>query len=337
MKKSILILAGLASLANAALAQQAPLVVRDTGIATSSFVYDAQRNLIYAASANTATIAVVNPRSGTIIRSFAIPQVGSNLALSDDDSKLYFSFGGTVDRIDIATKQIDQSFSVSSGFGANVQGLSVRPGHKNTVAVQISQSAGLPFPAYGIGVFKNGVSEKTFSVSFGTPALLQIKFSHDGNTVFGALDNSVVGYPYTTGGFSGTVTTYPSPQFLPLQLDKAKLFVGPSAFNQKTADPVGAFAVTTSVWLLAPEERGNYGVAFTCGANGESPTLDVVNTARFQDLKSFPVTGIPATFNGGVGSLKLAGKTVAFTLFNPTTFATTLAFFDRETNILGIP
>lgn len=339
---ALVVLAAFGSISEARSPRDLTLAVRDTGIATSSFVYDAKRNLIYVSSPSAATVSAVNPRTGAVVRTLAVQQPGGNLAISDDDSKLYFSFGGTIDRIDLATRQIDQTFPVdptaTTPFAsAYVQSISVRPGHPDTIAVDLSKSAGLPFPAYSISVFKNGVVDKTFPGSFGVPALQTSVFSNDGNTVFSEFSDHVVGNAYTESGFTGTVTTFASPQFFPLQRNNQKLFVGPSAFNEKTGAPLGGFTVSSEAWLLAPQRHGILGVVFESGANGENATLDIVETARYHTLASFPVSGIPATFNGGVSNLTLAGTTVAFTLLNPSTFTTTLAFIDRDTSSLSQP
>lgn len=127
--------------------------VASMNLAANDLAYDASRNLLYASVpasegvlAN--TIAAINPDQGAVTNSWPAGPNAKRLALSDDDSELYFAMGSVnngaqyigsgLRRIDLASGTVTPEFAIEPTQGPYIQlisDLTVLAGAPHSVAI----------------------------------------------------------------------------------------------------------------------------------------------------------------------------------------------------------
>jgi hypothetical protein len=147
-----------------------PVTVQDIrviNLETSDLIYDGSRQYIYTsvptgASVNPDRILVINPESGTIVRTIFVGDNPGKLALSDNHQYLYVAVSApavSVRRINLLTGQIDLSFSVGTNIVAGqlrVDDMEVIPGSPQSLVVA-RMYIGIS-PRYAeTAIFDNGV------------------------------------------------------------------------------------------------------------------------------------------------------------------------------------
>ncbi len=310
------------------------LTVRKTGIAVGGIAYDAKRDLIYVTGAAVRNVTIVTPATGVIAGTIPIKGNGGALSISSDDAKLYVTQGGFIQRIDVASKTVDESFYVNPlletypSAPINAVAVRVQPGNSSNVAVLISDSAGVQEPIWSVALFSSGTGGGVLASEFGIPVIYDTQYSTDGSTVYVALESGVEAFAVSTGGTSGWVVKWAEPMYSTTAEARGKLYLGPTAYSEQTNKSLGSFTVSTPTWLFGPETAADRGVAFTCSATGGNPTLSILNTDTFTTVSSYPLNGLPLVAGAGVGGLSVAGKRCALLLTNPKTQASTLAFID---------
>lgn len=315
--------------------------VRNTGLVATAVAYDSKRDLIYVLGSNPKQVSVVNPATGKVASIIALGKGGGYLAISGDSSKLYVGEYTQIQRIDLATSKVDETFFVdpalatNSAVPINSATIRVAPGKPDTVAVSVINSKGSSLPRYIISIFDKGVRRtNSVALSAGVPTVRDIQFASDGISVLAVEDTSFLEYcPVAATGItfgkqfaSGLLSmAYPTVS----AEGRGKFFYNRSAYDEKSLKVVGTFGSSTESWQIAPEATIDRVLAVTCKAVGASPTLVLADSAKYSVLKSLPLLGLPAIDGAGVSKLTLAGTRCAFLLGNTKDQSTTLAFLDN--------
>jgi hypothetical protein len=132
----------------------------------SDLAYSPLTHLLYATVPSGAqkyanSLAVIDPRTGVIVRSIPIGNAPSKLAISDDARYLYAVYDQTsIKRFDVTTLQADRSFRVPPGLAFGVPDLKVMPGHPDVVAAFLSGIQAIAI--FDKGVMRPRMSSDTF-------------------------------------------------------------------------------------------------------------------------------------------------------------------------------
>lgn len=308
-----------------------PSVAKGAGFVTiplraRDLAYSSLTGMLYASVPGDAmkyanSLAVIDPRTGSIVTSIPVGTDPSKLAISDDSRYLYVVYDRTsIKRFDLSTQRSDRSFRVTIGSPFDIPDIKVMPGQPDTVAVFLSG-------IQAIAVIDKGIARPRISNdTFGNVLAFNSDRTLWASTTI-VTPNQVWKYTIDSSGIS-RVGSLPVFYFSPF--DRA------IQFNNGTI-----YATTGLVYNLA--ESGYNGIFNTDNREGSALAIDgndgriyflVLDReeARVQsfDLTTFRQIGaFKASYFGGIGRqfstnvMTLCGKAG-------------LAFASRETNTVTI-
>jgi len=286
----------------AALGPPPTFTVTLTSVAAADIAFDASRRVIYASVQGANSIAIVKQKTGVVIGTIATPVAPGLLAVSDDDTKLYFATASGFDRIDLATQTVDQTYTFAGTVGApapSPTALTIAPGHPNLVAAGFINQFGTPQPVFGVTLVDNGVTQGTVVIGQGFPSVAGLAF--DGTAANLYVENSLgTVLDYTVGSAPLGLTLANQISGVspvgPLSEKKGKLYAGGQVLTESPLAFVGQFDVAGSRWFVAPKPNVQkaYGVEF-----GSTPTavpnFSILSTHTYATLATWPLTGLPTS------------------------------------------
>ena len=203
----------------------AGLMSRQLGFAATDLLYDETRNRLYATvpdgtSPKANQLLALDPQTGEVLANLPMGRRPEWLAMSDDRSTLYVSVheGGKVNRVDLNTFLVTQTFPLGSAPFVVAEDIEVMPGTTGTVAITLANPAMSRGSGHeGVAIFKEGIKLPAVAKSFAEWAD-QIEFA-DPATIY-ATNTQVSGFEFHeikvdgTGARMNRTTDYLLPSYV---------------------------------------------------------------------------------------------------------------------------
>jgi sugar lactone lactonase YvrE len=152
----------------------AGLMSRKMGFAATDLLFDETRNRLYATvpdgiSPKANQLLALDPQTGEVLANLPMGRRPEWLAMSDDRSTLYVSVfeGGRVNRVDLNTFMVTQTFQLGSAPFVVAEDVEVMPGTTGTVAVTLANPAMARGSGHeGVAIFKEGIKLPSVAKKF---------------------------------------------------------------------------------------------------------------------------------------------------------------------------